>query len=133
MAALEQRQQAPVPFRVGGPHRIGRRVERIEEVGERLAGEDVAHPVHQRLLYPAQLTSRVGRREHRGEERELGITVADRVGVPGAARQRAAELADADGELTPIGTTVSLLEEAGFEVRDVEALRDITRSPCARG
>ncbi|WP_042364996.1 SAM-dependent methyltransferase [Streptacidiphilus neutrinimicus] len=29
-----------------------------------------------------------------------------------------------DGELSPIGTTVSLLEQAGFEVRDVESLRE---------
>ncbi|MCX4747680.1 cyclopropane-fatty-acyl-phospholipid synthase family protein [Kitasatospora sp. NBC_01287] len=29
-----------------------------------------------------------------------------------------------DGELAPVGSTVSLLEEAGFEVRDVEALRE---------
>jgi cyclopropane-fatty-acyl-phospholipid synthase len=29
-----------------------------------------------------------------------------------------------DGELAPLGTTVSLLEEAGFEVRDVESLRE---------
>jgi cyclopropane-fatty-acyl-phospholipid synthase len=29
-----------------------------------------------------------------------------------------------DGELKPIGTTVSILEDAGFEVRDVEALRE---------
>ncbi|HEY5835405.1 cyclopropane-fatty-acyl-phospholipid synthase family protein [Streptomyces sp.] len=29
-----------------------------------------------------------------------------------------------DGELAPIGATVSRLEEAGFEVRDVEALRE---------
>ncbi|WP_441251219.1 class I SAM-dependent methyltransferase [Kitasatospora sp. McL0602] len=29
-----------------------------------------------------------------------------------------------DGELSPVGTTVSLLEEAGFEVRDVESLRE---------
>ncbi len=29
-----------------------------------------------------------------------------------------------DGELSPIGATVSLLEEAGFEVRDVESLRE---------
>ena len=29
-----------------------------------------------------------------------------------------------DGELAPIGTTVGLLEEAGFEVRDVHALRE---------
>ncbi|GII26219.1 class I SAM-dependent methyltransferase [Planosporangium mesophilum] len=29
-----------------------------------------------------------------------------------------------DGELAPLGTTVSILEEAGFEVRDVEALRE---------
>ncbi|GAA2739667.1 class I SAM-dependent methyltransferase [Kitasatospora cinereorecta] len=29
-----------------------------------------------------------------------------------------------DGELSPIGTTVTRLEEAGFEVRDVESLRE---------
>ncbi len=29
-----------------------------------------------------------------------------------------------DGELAPVGTTISVLEEAGFEVRDVEALRE---------
>jgi cyclopropane-fatty-acyl-phospholipid synthase len=29
-----------------------------------------------------------------------------------------------DGELAPIGTTVTLLEQAGFEVRDVHALRE---------
>ena len=29
-----------------------------------------------------------------------------------------------DGELVPLGTTVSLIEEAGFEVRDVQALRE---------
>jgi cyclopropane-fatty-acyl-phospholipid synthase len=29
-----------------------------------------------------------------------------------------------DGELIPLGVTVSLLEEAGFEVRDVEAIRE---------
>jgi cyclopropane-fatty-acyl-phospholipid synthase len=29
-----------------------------------------------------------------------------------------------DGELVPVGTTVSVLEQEGFEVRDVEALRE---------
>ncbi|GAA2495517.1 cyclopropane-fatty-acyl-phospholipid synthase [Winogradskya humida] len=29
-----------------------------------------------------------------------------------------------DGELAPVGTTVSLLENAGFEVRDLQALRE---------
>ncbi|CAM5653309.1 Class I SAM-dependent methyltransferase OS=Streptomyces alboniger OX=132473 GN=CP975_14210 PE=3 SV=1 [Streptomyces alboniger] len=29
-----------------------------------------------------------------------------------------------DGELAPLGTTVGLLERAGFEVRDVEAIRE---------
>jgi cyclopropane-fatty-acyl-phospholipid synthase len=29
-----------------------------------------------------------------------------------------------DGELAPLGTTVSVLEQAGFEVRDVQALRE---------
>jgi cyclopropane-fatty-acyl-phospholipid synthase len=33
-----------------------------------------------------------------------------------------------DGELAPLGTTVNLLERAGFEVRDVESLRE----HCAR-
>jgi cyclopropane-fatty-acyl-phospholipid synthase len=43
-------------------------------------------------------------------------------------RTRARSFIDAyvfpDGELAPLGTTVSLLEDAGFEVRDVEALRE---------
>lgn len=29
-----------------------------------------------------------------------------------------------DGELAPVGSTIALIEEAGFEVRDVEALRE---------
>ena len=29
-----------------------------------------------------------------------------------------------DGDLSPVGNTVSLLEEAGFEIRDVESLRE---------
>ncbi|MFC1430100.1 class I SAM-dependent methyltransferase [Streptacidiphilus sp. N1-3] len=29
-----------------------------------------------------------------------------------------------DGELAPVGTTVSLLEQAGFEVRDLESIRE---------
>ena len=29
-----------------------------------------------------------------------------------------------DGELSPVGTTVSLLEQAGFEVRDLESIRE---------
>ncbi|MEO3976273.1 cyclopropane-fatty-acyl-phospholipid synthase family protein [Streptomyces sp. CAU 1734] len=29
-----------------------------------------------------------------------------------------------DGELSPLGTTVSMLEQAGFEVRDVESIRE---------
>jgi cyclopropane-fatty-acyl-phospholipid synthase len=35
-----------------------------------------------------------------------------------------------DGELQPVGTTVSVLEEAGFEVRDVEALREHYARTC---
>ena len=46
--------------------------------------------------------------------------------VPGRRPQRS--FIDAyvfpDGELAPLGTTVSALEEAGFEVRDVQALRE---------
>jgi cyclopropane-fatty-acyl-phospholipid synthase len=35
-----------------------------------------------------------------------------------------------DGELQPVGTTVSALEEGGFEVRDVEALREHYARTC---
>jgi cyclopropane-fatty-acyl-phospholipid synthase len=35
-----------------------------------------------------------------------------------------------DGELQPLGTTVSVLEQAGFEVRDVEALREHYAHTC---
>lgn len=48
--------------------------------------------------------------------------------VPNEDHYRVDEFIDAyvfpDGELAPVGTTVSLLEEAGFEVRDVEAIRE---------
>ncbi|RSM74144.1 SAM-dependent methyltransferase [Actinoplanes sp. ATCC 53533] len=47
--------------------------------------------------------------------------------APPAARRRRSFI-DAyvfpDGELVPLGTTVTLLEQAGFEVRDVQALRE---------
>jgi len=47
--------------------------------------------------------------------------------APPAARKRRSFI-DAyvfpDGELVPLGTTVTLLEQAGFEVRDVQALRE---------
>nr|WP_240943217.1 class I SAM-dependent methyltransferase [Planosporangium thailandense] len=49
-------------------------------------------------------------------------------GVLGRLRGRPRSFIDAyvfpDGELAPVGTTVSLIEQAGFEVRDVEALRE---------
>ncbi|CAM5532757.1 cyclopropane-fatty-acyl-phospholipid synthase family protein [Streptomyces tanashiensis] len=39
-----------------------------------------------------------------------------------------------DGELAPIGRALSTLEDAGFEVRDVEAIRGASsRSRCAAG
>ncbi len=37
-----------------------------------------------------------------------------------------------DGELAPIGTTVTQLERAGFEVRDVESLREHYDLPLRR-
>ncbi|MGH8868819.1 MAG: class I SAM-dependent methyltransferase [Actinomycetes bacterium] len=46
---------------------------------------------------------------------------------PGATQQRVTFISAyvfPDGELLPLGTTVSVLEEAGFEVRDVESLRE---------
>jgi cyclopropane-fatty-acyl-phospholipid synthase len=51
-----------------------------------------------------------------------------RLHLPPAAPHQPRSFIDAyvfpDGELVPVGTTVTLLEEAGFEVRDVHALRE---------
>ncbi|MBY8876872.1 SAM-dependent methyltransferase [Actinacidiphila acidipaludis] len=57
------------------------------------------------------LNHQIGRRPLRDEEGYHVDEFIDRYVFP-------------DGELSPVGTTVARLEEAGFEVRDVEALRE---------
>ncbi|WP_037570047.1 SAM-dependent methyltransferase [Phaeacidiphilus oryzae] len=60
------------------------------------------------------LNHQIARRPLGGEAEERGYRVdefIDRYVFP-------------DGELQPVGTTVSILEQAGFEVRDQEALRE---------
>ncbi|GAA3181546.1 cyclopropane-fatty-acyl-phospholipid synthase family protein [Streptomyces virens] len=93
---------------------------------------------------PYDAVSSIGMAEHVGSERYLEYaTVLHRLLTPGgrllnhqiARRPQRDETAyrvdpfiDAyvfpDGELAPIGTTVSNLERAGFEVRDVESIRE---------
>ncbi|MCC9308025.1 cyclopropane-fatty-acyl-phospholipid synthase family protein [Kitasatospora sp. RB6PN24] len=48
----------------------------------------------------------------------------DRPGVPHTPSPFINRYVFPDGELSPVGSTVSSLEEAGFEVRDVESLRE---------
>jgi cyclopropane-fatty-acyl-phospholipid synthase len=57
------------------------------------------------------LNHQIGRRPMRDEEAYRIDEFIDRYVFP-------------DGELAPVGATVARLEEAGFEVRDVEALRE---------
>ncbi|MGC2998689.1 class I SAM-dependent methyltransferase [Streptomyces sp. G35A] len=93
---------------------------------------------------PYDAISSIGMAEHVGSERYLEYTTAlHRLLKPGGrllnhqiARRpqgdessyRADAFIDAyvfpDGELSPLGTTVSLLERSGFEVRDVESIRE---------
>ncbi|GAA3501877.1 cyclopropane-fatty-acyl-phospholipid synthase family protein [Streptomyces prasinosporus] len=93
---------------------------------------------------PYDAVSSIGMAEHVGSERYLEYaTVLHRLLKPGGrllnhqiARRpqrdetsyRVDPFIDAyvfpDGELAPLGTTVSLLERSGFEVRDVESLRE---------
>ncbi len=93
---------------------------------------------------PYDAIASIGMAEHVGSERYLEYaTVLHRLLRPGgrllnhqiARRPQRDESAyhvddfiDAyvfpDGELSPLGTTVSLLERSGFEVRDVESLRE---------
>ncbi|WP_431992833.1 class I SAM-dependent methyltransferase [Streptomyces albogriseolus] len=93
---------------------------------------------------PYDAISSIGMAEHVGSERYLEYaTVLHRLLTPGGrllnhqiARRpqrdessyQVDEFIDAyvfpDGELAPLGTTVSLLERAGFEVRDVESIRE---------
>ncbi len=50
------------------------------------------------------------------------------LGLPGDKKRKGRSFSDAyvfpDGELVPISTTLRVAEEAGFEVRDVESLRE---------
>lgn len=93
---------------------------------------------------PYDAISSIGMAEHVGSQRYLEYTTAlHRLLRPGGrllnhqiARRpqhdetayRVDDFIDAyvfpDGELAPLGTTVSLLERAGFEVRDVESIRE---------
>ncbi|MFE0688428.1 class I SAM-dependent methyltransferase [Streptomyces xiamenensis] len=97
---------------------------------------------------PYDAISSVGMAEHVGSDRyrEYAARLHDllrpggrllnhqiaRRPAPGGERGEKAYQVDAfidayvfpDGELAPVGRTVSLLEEAGFEVRDLEALRE---------
>ncbi|WP_354641583.1 cyclopropane-fatty-acyl-phospholipid synthase family protein [Kitasatospora camelliae] len=57
------------------------------------------------------LNHQIARRPDRPGERYAPSPFIDRYVFP-------------DGELSPVGTTVSVLEQAGFEVRDVESLRE---------
>ncbi|CAL9524726.1 MULTISPECIES: SAM-dependent methyltransferase [Actinomycetes] len=93
---------------------------------------------------PYDAISSIGMAEHVGSERYLEYaTVLHRLLKPGGrllnhqiARRpqrdeesyQVDDFIDAyvfpDGELAPLGTTVTLLERAGFEVRDVESIRE---------
>jgi cyclopropane-fatty-acyl-phospholipid synthase len=93
---------------------------------------------------PFDAISSVGMAEHVGTEqyrryagllhallapggRLLNHQIARRPSAPGE-RYRTSPFISAyvfpDGDLSPVGETVSLLEQAGFEVRDVESLRE---------
>ncbi|MEU1037422.1 cyclopropane-fatty-acyl-phospholipid synthase family protein [Streptomyces sp. NPDC005907] len=93
---------------------------------------------------PYDAISSIGMAEHVGAERYLEYArVLHALLKPGGrllnhqiarrpandeSKHRADEFIDAyvfpDGELAPVGTTVTQLERAGFEVRDVESLRE---------
>ncbi|KOV24118.1 SAM-dependent methyltransferase [Streptomyces sp. XY152] len=93
---------------------------------------------------PYDAISSIGMAEHVGSERYLEYATAlHRLLKPGGrllnhqiarrpqrdeASYRVDPFIDAyvfpDGELAPLGTTVSLLERSGFEVRDVESIRE---------
>ncbi|MFJ6785444.1 class I SAM-dependent methyltransferase [Streptomyces yangpuensis] len=93
---------------------------------------------------PYDAISSIGMAEHVGADRYRdyartlhallrpgGLLLNHQIGRPPEADEsayRVDEFIDAyvfpDGELSPVGTTVGELERAGFEVRDVEALRE---------
>jgi cyclopropane-fatty-acyl-phospholipid synthase len=90
---------------------------------------------------PYDAISSIGMAEHVGQDRfrEYAATlygllrpggrllnhqIARRPGKPGEGSVFIQKYVFPDGELSPIGDTVVALEEAGFEVRDVESLRE---------
>jgi cyclopropane-fatty-acyl-phospholipid synthase len=93
---------------------------------------------------PYDAISSVGMAEHVGSEqfrrygtqlygllapggRLLNHQIARRPNLPGEDYRMSPFIAAyvfPDGDLSPVGNTVSLLEEAGFEIRDVESLRE---------
>ena len=93
---------------------------------------------------PYDAVSSVGMAEHVGSEqfrtyattlhrllapggRLLNHQIARRPNLPGEPYRTSPFIAAyvfPDGDLAPVGHTVSLLEEAGFEIRDVESLRE---------
>ncbi|MGF1429183.1 class I SAM-dependent methyltransferase [Kitasatospora sp. LaBMicrA B282] len=125
--------------------------EQVALARERVAAAGLADRVEIRLQDyreipdgPYDAVSSVGMAEHVGSEqyrlyarglyellapggRLLNHQIARRPTAPGEA-YRTSPFMDRyvfpDGELAPVGSTVALLEEAGFEVRDLESLRE---------
>jgi cyclopropane-fatty-acyl-phospholipid synthase len=115
---------------------------------ERLAGAGVADRVEVRVQDyrdvdggPYDVISSIGMAEHVGEAgyteyarrlhellapggRLLNHQISRRPGPPRDGRSFIEAYVFPDGELLPLATTVGLLEEVGFEVRDVESLRE---------
>lgn len=90
---------------------------------------------------PFDVISSIGMAEHVGQDayaayahrlhsllrpggRLLNHQISRRPGPTREGRSFVAAYVFPDGELLPVATTVGLLEEAGFEVRDVESLRE---------
>ncbi|MFI9105615.1 class I SAM-dependent methyltransferase [Streptomyces fildesensis] len=94
-----------------GPYDAISSIGMAEHVGRDLYREYAAHLYG--LLRPGGrlLNHQIARRPWADEEAYHVDEFIDRYVFP-------------DGELAPVGSTVSRLEEAGFEVRDVEALRE---------
>ncbi|MFI8304051.1 class I SAM-dependent methyltransferase [Streptomyces sp. NPDC085927] len=94
-----------------GPYEAISSIGMAEHVGSPLYLE-YATALH-RLLKPGGrlLNHQIARRPHRDETEYALNPFIDAYVFP-------------DGELAPVGTTVSLLERAGFEARDVESIRE---------
>ena len=90
---------------------------------------------------PFDAVASIGMAEHVGEEeyarycsslyrllapggRFLNHQISQRDPSPGGGPSFIQSYVFPDGDLKPVGTTVTLIEDAGFEVRDVEALRE---------